>query len=174
LVKAGLTAWASEVNAWLTRAPGDLSPIYDSSVSGTLAVPRERGHPLRAYLARPDPAGPHPGVVVIHEAYGLNDNIREIADRVLYGTDPRPLAAVEPACPLVGSYPEKDLTARSGRELEGLLHGYAVPHDVKVYPGAHHSFFNDRGRAYDPDAAADAWQRTLSFFEQHLVRSPVR
>ena len=33
------------------------------------------------YLARPDGAGPHPGVVVIHEAYGLNDNIKDITRR---------------------------------------------------------------------------------------------
>ena len=53
MVKAGLTAWASEVNAWLTRATGDLSPTYDSSVSGTPAVPRERGRPLRAGAHHP-------------------------------------------------------------------------------------------------------------------------
>ena len=33
------------------------------------------------FLALPDGAGPFPGVVVIHEAYGLTDNIREIAQR---------------------------------------------------------------------------------------------
>src|SRR2546428_8710334 len=31
--------------------------------------------------ALPDGAGPPPGVVVIHEAYGLNENIREIPRR---------------------------------------------------------------------------------------------
>src|SRR2546430_7084526 len=33
------------------------------------------------YLALPDGKGPHPGVVVIHEAYGLNDNIKDISRR---------------------------------------------------------------------------------------------
>src|ERR1700687_690141 len=32
-------------------------------------------------VALPDGDGPHPGVVVIHEAYGLNDNIKEITRR---------------------------------------------------------------------------------------------
>ena len=36
---------------------------------------------LEAYLAQPGGAGLFPGVVVIHEAYGLNDNIRDIARR---------------------------------------------------------------------------------------------
>lgn len=91
---------------------------------------------------------------------------------IFYGLNPRPLAAVARACPLVGSYPEKDLTARAGRKLAAALDGYGVPHDVKVYPGARHSFFNDRGKAYDADAAGDSWRRTLAFFDQHLLGSP--
>ena len=34
-----------------------------------------------SYLALPDGRGPFPGVVVVHEASGLNDNIREICRR---------------------------------------------------------------------------------------------
>src|SRR5258708_32039144 len=36
---------------------------------------------LRAYLAVPEGDGPRPGVVVLHEAWGLNDDIRAQADR---------------------------------------------------------------------------------------------
>jgi carboxymethylenebutenolidase len=35
----------------------------------------------RGYLATPDGAGPWPGVVVLHEAFGLTDDIRRQADR---------------------------------------------------------------------------------------------
>lgn len=35
----------------------------------------------RSYLAAPDGPGPHPGLVVVHEAFGLNDNIRGICRR---------------------------------------------------------------------------------------------
>lgn len=34
-----------------------------------------------SYFAAPDGPGPHPGVVVVHEAFGLNDNIRDICRR---------------------------------------------------------------------------------------------
>ena len=34
------------------------------------------------YLARPDGPGPWPGVVVLHEVLGLNDDIRRAADRL--------------------------------------------------------------------------------------------
>ena len=34
-----------------------------------------------SHLVVPEGAGPYPGVVVIHEAFGLNDNIRRICRR---------------------------------------------------------------------------------------------
>ena len=37
---------------------------------------------LPAYLARPAGPGPFPGVVVIHEIFGLNENIKDIARRL--------------------------------------------------------------------------------------------
>jgi carboxymethylenebutenolidase len=33
------------------------------------------------FVALPDTPGPHPGIVVIHEAFGLNDTIKEVAKR---------------------------------------------------------------------------------------------
>jgi carboxymethylenebutenolidase len=45
----------------------------------TLYVP---GDPIPGYLAVPEGVGPWPGVVVLHEAFGLNDDIRRITDRV--------------------------------------------------------------------------------------------
>jgi carboxymethylenebutenolidase len=37
---------------------------------------------LRGYLARPNGTGPWPGVVLIHEAWGLDDQMRKHADRL--------------------------------------------------------------------------------------------
>jgi carboxymethylenebutenolidase len=85
-----------------------------------------------------------------------------------YGANPRPLEAVARVCPVVGSYPSQDFTAKSGRKLEAALTQYDVDHDIKIYEGAKHSFFNDRSRMYDADAAIDSWQRVLAFFEAYL------
>ena len=41
-----------------------------------------------------------------------------------------------------------------------------VEHEVVVYPGAPHSFF-DRKQAEFADASEDAWRRTLAFVERH-------
>jgi len=207
------------------------------------------------YAALPEGDGPYPAVVVIHEAYGLNENIKEITRRFadagyvalavdlfadrnrvicmarymtgmllgaverpgiadlrsaltllaempevdshrigaigfcmgggfaiawactdrrlkaiapFYGANPRPIDAVERACPIVGSYPEKDFSASAGRALDEALDKYRIDHEIKIYPGARHSFFNDHGRAYDKQAAEDSWSRVISFFAKHL------
>src|SRR5215470_17859159 len=44
------------------------------------SIPSDIRH-LDGYLARPEGDGPFPGVVIIHEAYGLNENIKDIARR---------------------------------------------------------------------------------------------
>jgi carboxymethylenebutenolidase len=85
-----------------------------------------------------------------------------------YAMNPRPLSALAEACPIVGSYPEKDFTKKGAERLGRALTDYAVTHDIKIYPGARHSFFNDQGKAYDAAAARDSWERTLRFFEEHL------
>jgi carboxymethylenebutenolidase len=207
------------------------------------------------YLVTPDGPGPHPGVVVIHEAYGLNDNIKDITRRFadegyvalavdllsdrnravcmarymagmllgsvnrygindlksaltflaknrdvdarrmgaigfcmggsfaiawactdsrlkaiapFYAVNPRPMELVSRLCPVVGSYPEQDFTARAGRKLDGALTQHNIAHDVKVYSGAHHSFFNESGGSYDRAAAEDSWARVLKFFGEQI------
>jgi carboxymethylenebutenolidase len=86
-----------------------------------------------------------------------------------YGVNPRPLEVVRRLCPVVGSYPENDFTASAGRRLDMVLDKHRVDHEIKVYPGARHSFFNDTRASYDKDAADDAWRRVLDFFATRLV-----
>jgi carboxymethylenebutenolidase len=83
--------------------------------------------------------------------------------------NPRPLETVARACPVVGSYPDPDFTAKAGRALDAALDRYDVPHDIKFYPGAKHSFFNT-GRNHNPEAAQDSWGRVLGFFKEHIGR----
>jgi len=85
-----------------------------------------------------------------------------------YGMNPRPLGAVRRGCPIVGSYPGKDFTARHGRKLDAELAAAGVPHDVKIYPGAKHSFANTPRTDAEREAAEDAFARTLAFFREHL------
>jgi len=210
---------------------------------------------LEGYMARPEGDGPFPGIVVIHEISGLNENMKDITRRFVeqgyvalavdlfagrnraicmfrvmsglllnsldnrsihdlkavlsflseqpgvddarlgavgycmggsfliawactddrlkaiapyYAVNPRPLKAVARLCPVVGSYPDKDFTTSAGQKLDVELDRYNVPHDIKIYPGAKHSFFNDTIRNYNELAAQDSWRRVLAFFEEHL------
>ena len=87
----------------------------------------------------------------------------------------RPLEAADTAkvkAPVLGLYGDLDagnplsIVQNFDKELEKV----GVPHYVHVYAGAKHAFFNDgRAEAYHPEAAADAWGRTLAWFRQHLV-----
>ena len=37
-----------------------------------------------------------------------------------------------------------------------------------IYQGADHAFHNDTGGRYNPEAAKDAWEKTLAWFEQYV------
>jgi carboxymethylenebutenolidase len=91
------------------------------------------------------------------------------AASAFYGFTPRPVRRFEEACPILGIYPSNDdFTMGQSRTLDGALDKYDISHEIVVYPGAEHAFFNDDLESYDPAASADAWQRTLSFFAEHL------
>lgn len=92
-------------------------------------------------------------------------------DRPLLRGRAQPRAAIRRSCPVVGSWPGKDVTTRAAGILETELTAGRVPHDLKVYAGAKHSFFNDQWRTYHADAAADSWRRVLGFFDQHVRRA---
>ena len=70
-----------------------------------------------------------------------------------------------PSCPTLIFFGGKDEFI-SSEEI-----GSVVAHhgdDVVVYPEADHGFMRDGSDSYAPDAAADAWQRTLAFFDRTL------
>jgi carboxymethylenebutenolidase len=62
-----------------------------------------------------------------------------------------------------GSIPVDDVE-RLRQELDGA----DVATDVVRYAGADHGFHCDQRPSYHAEAAADAWSRTLSWFQEHL------
>jgi carboxymethylenebutenolidase len=67
-----------------TTAPtGPTTPLRGEDVDLSARSTALGGSPaLRGYLVRPEGAGPHPSVVVVHEAFGLEDITRRQADRM--------------------------------------------------------------------------------------------
>lgn len=227
------------------------------------------GSSFRAELFAPAGEGPYPGVVVLHESFGLNDDIRRIAARfagagyaalapdlyshgrrivclsrvildmlsgavareiadihaardalagrpevdsgriavagfcqgggfaliagtqpgfsaaaVNYGMVPSGRAHLDGLCPVVASYGGKDriVGRKMAERLEDHLTELGVPHDVKTYDQAGHSFFSQvegwqgwlarmpspMAVGHDQAAAEDGWERMLSFFDEHV------
>jgi carboxymethylenebutenolidase len=93
---------------------------------------------------------------------------------IYYGGSPEPEQVAKIRCPLRGFYGQDD-----PRIVEGLpafaqsLQAAGVDHELRVYPDTPHAFFNDTRASYRPEAARDAWGRTLSFFAQTLDPVPV-
>jgi carboxymethylenebutenolidase len=90
-----------------------------------------------------------------------------------YGAAPKRREAIRRLCPVVGSWPDKDFTTKAAAILETELTAAGVPHDLKVYPGAKHAFFKDTlPKSYHAAAAADSWQRVLTFFAENIRDLP--
>jgi carboxymethylenebutenolidase len=221
---------------------------------------------LKGVIGRPDGPGPWPGVVVVHEAFGVNDVMRRQVEKLVsmgyivlmpdlftaggarkcliatfralnagagrafsdieaarlellanpyctgavgvigfcmgggfalatakrgfevssanYGMLPKDLdAALEGACPIIGSYGGRDSSLKGvAAKLETALAAHDIRHDVKEYPDAGHAFLNDAPSGPvlmrplmrvshmgpNPEAAADAWERIEEFFAVEL------
>lgn len=72
--------------------------------------------------------------------------------------------------PILLIYGEKDqgVPVEHGRKLEAKLAKLGKNAELVIYPDADHAFFNDTRPNHKPDAAADAWRRTLELFRRHL------
>jgi carboxymethylenebutenolidase len=75
--------------------------------------------------------------------------------------------AGEVKVPLLGLFGGAD-QAIPVEQVEEFDAGLTVEHEVHVYPGAPHSFF-DRRYEEHAEACEDAWRRTLGFLERHIA-----
>ncbi len=64
-----------------TAPPGDAPVAGEDFAPGAVSYPGPDGKMLSGYLALPAGTEPAPGVLVIQEWWGLNDHIRDLADR---------------------------------------------------------------------------------------------
>lgn len=206
------------------------------------------------YLAQPDAAGSFPGVIMIHELWGVNENIKDMAEKlashgyvvlavdlydgqvaltldearelrasfeqqywndnmnaavvyleenftpqmigsigwcfgggqslnlalnndgidatvIYYGqlvTDKETLSKIN--WPVLGIFAALDqgITPEQVNEFESSLDELEIKNEIHIYPNVNHAFANPSGDRYAPDAAKDAWEKTLTFFEANL------
>ena len=245
-----------------TPTPLSASADMEGITTEDVAYATVDGTPVTGFLARPDSVedGAAPGVIVIHEWWGLNDNVRSMAEKlaaegyvalavdlysgevaenpdqarslmgasmereaaltsnvqqaydylaaqtettsvgvigwcfgggwslrtalampqsidatvIYYGqlvTDPDQLATLD--MPILGIFGGEDqgIPVAQVRTFEQRLDSLGANATVEVYEGAGHAFANPSGERYVPDAAEDAWQKTLAFFDRYLKAS---
>jgi carboxymethylenebutenolidase len=220
-----------------------------------VAYANVEGEEITGYLATPEGAGEEiPGLIVIHEWWGLNDNIRTMtrrlagegyaalavdlyrgrvastpdsarslmggvqddraesnlrqaygwlddrgaprigaigwcfgggwslrtallhpteldADVIYYGqlvTDQRRLSDLD--LPIQGHFGAEDsaIPPEEAHAFEEALNDLGIPNEIYVYQGAGHAFANPSGERYQPEAARQAWDRTVRFLDRHL------
>ncbi len=90
---------------------------------------------------------------------------------VFYGRSPNPLDLVQHIeVPVLAHYGELDKGITDGApQTAAAMKQYNKSFEYKVYAGAKHAFHSDtEADRYHPEAAKEAWQRTLEFFKKHL------
>jgi carboxymethylenebutenolidase len=222
------------------------------------------GGEMRCYVSSPEGPGPHPGVIVIQHAGGVDDFIRRMSDRLaeagfvavapdLYHRDdpdssddpmtrmgrlrdrnivPDAKAALDHAaslpevdgdrigitgfcmggrvtylacasdsrfkagvvfyggnimvpwgqgqapfelsesigCPVLGLFGEDDPNPNTSdvAKIDAELTRLGKAHEFHSYPGAGHAFMNEDRPSYREEAARDAWERCIAWFDRYL------
>lgn len=102
---------------------------------------------------------------------------------MFYGEVPKDHSALKGIPPCIAGFGGQDKLFASGAErLEAHLNKLEVPVDVVSYADAGHSFMSHHEGTlaaisakgpmkvgYNPEAAADSWERMLSFFGEHVA-----
>jgi carboxymethylenebutenolidase len=72
--------------------------------------------------------------------------------------------------PILGLFGGADqgIPVEGVREFEATLKALGKNAEIHVYDGAGHAFANPSGTRYQPEAAKDAWERTLAFLAANL------
>ena len=87
-----------------------------------------------------------------------------------YGTAPSPERIARITAPVLALYGSEDRSLVDA--LPGVRAAMAdadIDFTAIVYPGAEHAFFNDTGRRFSPEHAAEAWVRVLAFLDEHVA-----
>ena len=104
------------------------------------------------------------------EVFSLATNTKLLnAAVVYYGAIPAPEQIGNLEAPLMGIFGERDrnINGRLPILLTALNQGNKR-HAIHIYENAAHAFHNDTSPNYNPEAACDAWAKTITFFSRHL------
>ena len=90
-----------------------------------------------------------------------------------WGDGPAPFALTDRiGCPVLGLFGEDDPNPNPAdvARIDAEMTRFGKAHEFHSYPGAGHAFMNEPRPSYRPEAAADAWRRSVEWFDRHLKR----
>jgi len=70
---------------------------------------------------------------------------------------------------VLGVYAEQDARVNASKEaMAAALTAAGLQHELRVFPGVDHAFFNDTGPRYNAEQASAAYQATIDWFGRYL------
>lgn len=110
------------------------------------------------------------GGLALQAARSDADTGRYGAAIAFYGSPLAPEEAAAVKAPILGLYGADDggIKVADVQKMQEALTAAGVENEFQIYQGAPHAFFNDTRESYRPEAAADAWQRTLAWLGKYL------
>ncbi len=90
---------------------------------------------------------------------------------VPWGEGPAPFEMTERiSCPVMGLFGEDDPNPNPAdvAKLDAELSRLGKAHEFHSYAGAGHAFMNESRPSYRPEAAKDAWDKTVGWFDRYL------
>ena len=90
---------------------------------------------------------------------------------VAWGDGPSPFEqSANINAPILGCFGQEDENPSPAdvEKIDAELTRLGVTHEFHAYPGAGHAFHSVDRESYRPEAAKDAWEKTLAWFQRHL------
>ena len=172
------------LEGFIALAPDALTPLggYPGTddEGRTLQRKRDRNEMLEDFIAAFYHLKAHPecdgNVGVVGFCFGgwisnmMAVRIPELKAAVpFYGGQPAAEDVPKINAPLLLQYAELDKRVNAGwPDYEKALKANNKNYTAHMYPGVNHGFHNDTTPRYDEEAAKLAWERTITFFKEHL------
>jgi carboxymethylenebutenolidase len=116
------------------------------------------------------------GVVGFCFGGGMTWNLLQVGEQRLaaaapfYGPAPENPDFSKAKAAVYAVYAEQDERVNASRErAEAALKAAGLTYEIRTFAGAGHAFFNDTGQRYNPEAAQQAWDELLDWYNEHLA-----